>query len=160
MLDFGDCARERGLRCNRATLLADNLLDLFTTRIAELYQSSHDTMDTFFLVRSSMFESGTTVPEAEAKAIELQSLVNRLEAKGSEVESLLRQVDPGAVGRLLVTLPEYRDLTEAQARSMILDYCEDVRLKFYWMRPQALAVKKMMIYGTLLQVKKARIEIC
>lgn len=155
MPDFSDCAREGGLRYNSATSMAENLLGLFTTRIAELYQSSHDTMESFFTVRASMFKNDITVPGLEAKAMELQSLIDRLEAKGNEVEALLRQVDPDAVGKLLSTLPMYRDLTEAQARSLILEYCEDARLKFYWMRPQALAVKKKIISGTLLQVKKA-----
>ncbi|KAF2446494.1 hypothetical protein P171DRAFT_512279 [Karstenula rhodostoma CBS 690.94] len=160
MTEFGDCAREGVLRYNSATSLADNLLNLFTTRIGELYQSSHDTMDSFFAVRASMFEGDLTVPHLEAKAMELRSLVERLEAKGHAVEALLHQIDLDAVSKLLTTLPMYRDLTEAQSRSMILEYCEDVRLKFYWMRPQALAIKKKIISGTLLQAKKARIEVC
>ena len=156
----GDCAREHGLRYNSATAMANNLLFLLTNRIADLYQSSHDTMESFYTVRASMFAANITTPDLEAKAIELVSLVDRLEAKGSEVESLLRQVDLDAVGKLLSTSLMYRDLTEVQARSMVLEYCEDVRLKFYWMRPQALAVKKMMISGTVSQVKRIRFEIC
>ncbi|KAJ4354238.1 uncharacterized protein N0V89_005972 [Didymosphaeria variabile] len=143
----------------RATTMADNLLYLFINHIPDLYQSSHDVLDSFYEARASMSTAGVTVPDLEAKAMELQSLVNCLEVKGNQVEALLRQVDLDTVGKLLSSLSMYQDLTEAQARGMVLEYCQDVRLKFYWCRPQALEVKKTMIAGTLSQVKRARIDI-
>jgi hypothetical protein len=161
MSDFGgECARSGSLRYNSVTSMADDLLHLFTNRIAELHQSSHDTMDAFYTVRASMFKGGVTIPELEAKAMELQNLMECLEAKGNEVEALLRQLGLDAVTKLLITIPIYRDLNESQARFIVLEYREDVRLMFYWMRPQALAVKKTMIASALSQIKKARVEIC
>ncbi|KAL1599915.1 hypothetical protein SLS60_007720 [Paraconiothyrium brasiliense] len=154
----GDCGREGRLRYNSTTTMANNLLYLITNRIADLYQSSHDTMESFYEVRASMFTAGNTVPDLEAKAMELQSLVDRLEVKGNKVEALLRQVNLDTVGKLLISLPMYWDLTEAQARDMVLEYCQDIRLKFYWCRPQTLEIKRIMIAGTLSQVKRTRIE--
>lgn len=154
---FGDCAREEGLRFNGATFMADNLFTLFTSRIADLQQSSRAAVESFYEVRASIFTPGITIPTLEAKEIELLDLIERLEAKSKEVEALLEQVDVNTAGQLIRALPMFRDLTETEARSLILEYCEDVRLQFNWMRPQALAIKRMMASAT---VREAKMKCC
>lgn len=155
----GDCARESGLRYNGATLLAHDLLTTFTNRIADLQSSGRATMDAFHTVRASMFTPGITVPTMEAKEMELLDLVERLEDKSKEVETLLQQVDVDAVGRLIRELPSYRELSEADGRGLVLEYCDDVRLQFFWLRPQALAIKRKMAAGTVSEIRtRTRLE--
>lgn len=152
---YGDCARENCLRYDAATATADTLLSLFTNRIADIQQSSRNTMNTFYEVRASMLAPDITTPTLEAKQMELLSLVERLETSGNEVEALLQQVDVNIMGKLVRTLPMYRDFSDADGRCVVLDYLEDVRLKFSWLRPQSLAVKRKMV-----TVIRTRYEVC
>lgn len=156
----GACALEGGLYHNSATFMADNLLVLFTNRVADLQNACRATIESFHTVRQSIFEPKISIPTLEAKEIELLDLVARLETQGKEVETLLSQVKIDSVAKIIGTLPMYRDMTEIERRELVLEYCEDVRLKFSWMRPQALAVKRSMVAGTVMQVKtKTRIAI-
>ena len=149
----GDCSRETGLRYNGATFLAHDLLSTFTNRIADLQSSSRATMDSFYAVRASMFTPGITVPTMEAKEMELLDLLERLETKGKEVEALLQQVDINAIGQLIRTLPSSRELSEADARGLVIEYCEDVRLQFSWLGPGALAIKRSMAARTVSEIR-------
>ena len=102
-----------------------------------------------------MLAPDITTPTLEAKQMELLSLVERLETSGNEVEALLQQVDVNIMGKLVRTLPMYRDFSDADGRCVVLDYLEDVRLKFSWLRPQSLAVKRKMV-----TVIRTRYEVC
>jgi hypothetical protein len=150
---YGDCAREGGLRFNGATFMADNLPTLFTNRIADLQQSSRDIVESYHTIRASMFAPDITIPSLEAKEMELLGCVERLEAKSQEVETLLGQVDINTAGQLIRTLPMFRDVSEADGRGIILEYCEDVRMKFSWIGPRALAIKRSMATQTVAEVK-------
>ena len=133
--------------------MADSLLTLFTNRIADLQQSSRDIVESYHAIRASMFAPDITIPSLEAKEMELLGCVERLEAKGQEVETLLEQVDINTAGQLIRSLPMFRDVSEAEGRSIILEYCEDVRMKFSWMGPRALAIKRTMAAQTVQQIK-------
>lgn len=150
------CSDESGITANSTTLLAANLLGLFEERIDDLYNSSRDIMETYLSVRASMFQSGLTITDLEAKALELGVCVDVLEVKRKEVDELVRQIDPDVVSNLMITLRDYRHLTEAQAKASVLEYREDVRLRFHWMRPLALCFKRALITIALEEIKEDR----